>query len=475
VLPSLRLRTAALLFVICPPFFAQTVQSFRTTADLSDALKQQPFVTFSRQATDAPLVIEVDDTQRFQTMDGFGVSMVEGSAWLLHNRIPPAMSEQIMTRLFDPTRGIGLSFVRLPIGSTDLSRDHYSYDDLPAGQQDPTLAHFSTTRDSADVFPIMREALKLNPAITVMATPWSAPAWMKTNDSMTGGSLREDTMPVFAQYLVRSLESFKKNGIPVKYLTVQNEPLHETKDFPGTLMLADQQKRLIGSYLGPDLRRAGLATEVLAYDHNWDHPEYPLEILSDPTASPFVAGSALHCYGGDPSAQSAIHEKFPSKGIWMTECSGGTWQKESPLAITTHLLIDSTRNWAKAVSLWGVILDADHNPHAGGCGTCRGLVTVDLKEQPPAVTYTGDFYALAQASKFVRPGAVHIHSSSLGRQSLESVAFQNTDGSIVLLVFNNRPDTANFEVTWSGNSFRTSLPPQAIVTYIWPRGQKPKA
>ncbi|WP_158944464.1 glycoside hydrolase family 30 beta sandwich domain-containing protein [Granulicella sp. S190] len=159
----------------------------------------------------------------------------------------------------------------------------------------------------------------------------------------------------------------------------------------------------------------------------------------------------------------------------MTECSGGTWQKESPLAVTTHLLIDSIRNWAEAVSLWGVILDSDHNPHAGGCGTCRGLVTVNFKEQPPTITYTGDFYALAQASKFVHLGAVHIHFSSLGRQSLESVAFQNTDDSIVLLVFNNRSDTTDFAVTWNGKSFYMPLPAQSLATYIWPRGHEPKA
>jgi glucosylceramidase len=181
-----------------------------------------------------------------------------------------------------------------------------------------------------------------------MASPWSAPAWMKTNDSMVGGSLREENMPAYAEYIVRSLQSFERAGIPVKYLTVQNEPLHETEDFPGTLMLADQQKRLIGRYLGPDLHRVGLQTQVLAYDHNWDHPEYPLEVLSDPAAAPFMAGSALHCYGGEASAQSVIHNRFPDKGIWMTECSGGTWQKKAPLVVTAHLLIDSTpgpRQW----------------------------------------------------------------------------------------------------------------------------------
>jgi glucosylceramidase len=272
-------------------------------------------------------------------------------------------------------------------------------------------------------------------------------------------------MSAYAEYIVRSLQSFKKAGIPVKYLTVQNEPLHETENFPGTLMLADQQKRLIGNYLGPDLRHDGLQTQVLAYDHNWDHPEYPIEVLSDSAAAPFMAGSALHCYGGEPNGQSVVHDRFPDKGIWMTECSGGTWQKKTPLEVTAHLLIDSTRNWAKAVALWGIVLDTDHNPHAGGCGTCRGLVTLDTKQM--SVSYTGDFYALAHASKFVHPGATRIDSSSFKNDSLESVAFQNLGGSIVLLVLNDRSDAAKFDVNWNAKTFHASLPPEALATYIW--------
>lgn len=465
MLSSLRLCTFTLLIAASCPLVSQTVHSYRTTSDLSSTLEAQPAVTFSSKSTTAPISITVDEKDRYQTMDGFGISMTEGSAWLLHDRMLPAMSQGVMTKLFDPSNGIGLSFVRLPIASTDLSINHYSYDDMPTGQQDMQLLHFSTAHDDAYVFPVMREALKLNPAITVMASPWSAPAWMKSNNSMNGGSLRESAMPVYGEYLVRSLQAFQKAGITVKYLSVQNEPLHETEDFPGMLMLADQQKRLIGSYLGPDLKRAGLHTQILAYDHNWDHPEYPIEVLSDPKASPFVAGSALHCYGGDPSGQTVIHQKFPDKGIWMTECSGGTWQKENPLLVTTHLLIDSTRNWAKAVSLWGVVLDTDHNPHAGGCGTCRALVTFDPRAA--TVTYTGDFYALGQASKFVRPGATRIGSTSFGRESLESVAFQNIDGSIVLLILNNRSDGADFKIDWHGREIRSFLPPRSITSYVW--------
>lgn len=446
---------------------AQTVRSFQTTSDLSSTLAPQPELTFSRSSRSAPITIAVDDTERYQTMDGFGASMTDGAAWLIHDRLSPRTSRKVMTQLFDPKQGIGLSFLRQPIGSTDLSRSHFSFDDVPTGQQDPKLLHFSDAHDDEAIFPLVRDALKLNPSITVLATPWSPPAWMKTKQTMDGGQLRDDAMPAYAEYLVKSVQAFKAAGIPVKYLTVQNEPLHDTTDFPGTYLPAAQAGKLIGQYLGPDLERAKLSTRVLAYDHNWDHPEYPLSLLSDPSVARYVAGSALHCYGGEPSAQTAIHNRFPDKGVWMTECSGGSWQKESPMLTTTHLLIDSTRNWAKSVVLWGIALDTDHNPHDGGCGTCRGLVTVDLKQSPATVAYTGDYYALGHASRFVLPGATRIGSSSPGRQSLESVAFENTDGSIALLVLNNLPDQQKFDITWHGHTLQASLPAGALATYVW--------
>lgn len=450
----------------------QNVASVRTTADLTHVLESGPTLHFVAQsppsATRATeLAITVDDTQRFQVMEGFGASLTDGSAWLLEEKLKPAQRDAVMTKLFSPTGGIGLSFLRQPIGSEDLSRSHFNFDDMPAGQTDPQLQHFSAAHDDAYVFPAVREALKLNPAITVMATPWSPPAWMKTKDSMDGGGLRPEAMPAFAAYLTRSIEAFAAAGIPVKYLTVQNEPLHDTKDFPGTLMLSDQAARLIGDDLGPDLVKSGLQTKVLAYDHNWDHPEYPEAILSDPKAAPFVAGSALHCYGGDVSAQNGIHARFPEKGIWLTECSGGEWDKEAPLVKTGRLLLESTRDWAKAVVLWGMVLDTDHGPHDGGCDKCRALVAVDLKQSPVGVTYTGDYYGLGQASRFVHPGAVRIASDSFGITGLQTVAFQNPDGSIALLALNNKTVAASFSVRWHGSSFTTQLEPSALATYTW--------
>lgn len=465
--------TAALtggLFFLVSCASAQQVQSVFTTADLTQTLQSQPAIAFTSAggaADAAQPVIVVDETARFQLIDGFGGSITDGAAYLLQQKLTPAVRSIIMTRLFSPEKGIGLSFLRQPIGSEDLSRHHFTFDDVSPGATDPALAHFTVPPEQAEIFATLREALRLNPAITVMATPWSPPAWMKTGDTMNGGELLPQNEPVYASYLTRAIESFKAAGIAVKYLTVQNEPLNGTPHLASTYMGAAQAARFIGEDLGPALRRAGLPTQVLAYDHNWDHPEYPLAVLDASKAAPFVAGSALHCYGGDVATQNEIHAAHPEKGIWLTECSGGTWDKQPALIKTARLLIESTRDWAKAVSLWGLVLDADHGPHDGGCDTCRPLVTLDLKQQPPAISYTGDFYGLAHASRFVHPGAAHIGSTSFGSEGLQTVAFQNQDKTIALLVLNNGAQPATFAVQWHGRSLNASLPGLALATYSW--------
>ncbi len=468
-MPSRLPIALAALLLASSTTYSQTVRSFVTTSDLSHTLERQSELHFESASaqTTREQSITVDETQRFQAMDGFGASITDGAAWLLEEKLTASSRDAVMTQLFSPTEGIGLSFLRQPIGSTDLSRSHFSFDDMPKGQTDPQLQHFSVAHNETYDFPIIRVALKLNPAITVMATPWSPPGWMKTKDSMDGGQLRTEAMPSYAAYLTKSLQAFYAAGIPVKYLTVQNEPLHETKDFPGTLLLADQAARLIGDDLGPDLAKAGLTTKVLAYDHNWDHPEYPEAILADPKAAPFVAGSAMHCYGGNVSAQNGIHAAFPQKGIWLTECSGGTWDKEPALVKTARLLIESTRDWAKAVVLWGLVLDSEGGPHDGGCGTCRPLVSLNLKQSPATVTYTGDYYGLGHASRFVHPGAVRIASDSFGDQGLQTVAFQNSDGSLALLVLNNNAASANFNIRWHGSTVHATLPSGALCTFVW--------
>jgi glucosylceramidase len=445
---------------------AQTVVLYKTTPDLKQALQKSRKPRFT-SATAAGPVITVDDARQFQTMDGFGAAMTDSSAWLLEEQLTATQRKDVMRRLFDPRHGIGISFVRVPLGASDLARNDYSYDDMPPGQSDPGLQKFSIEHDRAYILPALRQALRLNPSISVMVTPWSPPGWMKTKDSMVGGQLRPDASADFALYLAKSVSAYQQAGIPVKYLSLQNEPLYETKNYPGTLMLADQQRDLIAKYVGPALRNAGLNNGILAYDHNWDHPEYPETILADPAAAQYVPGSAFHCYGGDVSAQGKVHDEYPGKGLWMTECSGGTWQTGNLLATTEKLVIESTRQWAKAVVLWGLVLDDKNGPHTGGCATCRGFVTVNRSTVPHTVTYTADYYAIGQASQFVHPGAVRIESSELSQTGVETVAFKNTDGSIILLVLNNADADQSFSVSWHGKAFRTLLEAGSVATYEW--------
>jgi glucosylceramidase len=452
---------------------AQTVAAYQTTPDLARALHAEHSLHFSA-SPGSGLTIAVDATQRFQTIDGFGAAMTDSSAWLLEKQLSPAQRAGVMRKLFDPHQGIGISFLRVPLGASDLARNHYSYDDMPAGQRDPGLSHFSIDHDRSYILPAMRQALTIAPDISVMVTPWSPPSWMKTGNSLNGGQVREDASADFAGYLVRSVAAYEKAGVPVKYLSLQNEPLYETPDYPGTLMPAKQQAQLISNFVGPALQKAGIKAGILAYDHNWDHPEYAIEVFSDPVTASFTLGSAFHCYGGDASAQVAVHERFPNKGVWLTECSGGTWQRGNVLAVTGRLIVESSREWSKSVVLWGLALDDKNGPNSGGCATCRGLVTIDRSSEPHKVVYTPDYYAIGQASKFVRPGAVRIGSTDFGPATLESVAFQNLDGSIALLVLNNADNPADFSVSWSGKSFPASLKAGSMSTYVWRPGKLAK-
>jgi glucosylceramidase len=443
---------------------AQAVAVYQTTPDLKRALQQERALSFSLVEAKGDVVL-VDDSQRFQTIDGFGAAMTDSSAWLLENQLAPQLRDEVMRKLFDPRTGIGISFVRVPLGASDLALNHYSYDDMPADQRDSGLQHFSIDHDRAYILPALHQALALNPSISVMVTPWSPPGWMKTKGSMIGGRVREEDSSDLAAYLANSVRAYEQAGIPVKYLSLQNEPLYETTDYPGTLMPAAQQTELIGKYVGPALKHAGLHTSILAYDHNWDHPEYAEEVLADQAAAPYVAGTAFHCYGGEVSAQGPVHNRFPEKGVWMTECSGGTWQKGNLLAMTEKLIIESTRNWSKSVVLWGLALDNKNGPNTGGCSTCRGFVTVNRSSTPHAVTYTPDYYAIGHASKFVHPGAQRIGSNNLG--GIETAAFLNHDGSIALLVLNNADAPKEFWVSWHAKSFKTSLSAGSVSTYLW--------
>ena len=435
-----------------------------TTGDQSRLLSRDTDIAFASRTPAQPL-IDVADTGGYQEIVGFGAAITDASAILI-NGLPSDQRERLLRDLFESDSGIGLSFTRLTIGASDFSPRHYTFDDVAPGQRDPTLARFTIEPDRANRLPVVQRALAINPALKVMASPWSAPAWMKTTDKLIKGSLRPDAYEAFAEYLARYVDAYAAEGVPIFALTIQNEPHFEPDNYPGMRVEPSARARFIGQYLGPRLQRVGSRTLILDWDHNWDDPGSPLAVLRDSAARRYVAGVAWHCYGGEVSAQSTVHDSFPSVDTYFTECSGGEWAPKFSDNLVWNarmLIIGTTRNWARGVLLWNLALDENHGPHLGGCGNCRGVVTIDSKTG--AVTRNVEYYVLAHASRFVRPGARRIESTNV--QGLENVAFRNRDGSSVLIVVNTTTDDREFSVRSHGRVAEYALPAGALATLRW--------
>ena len=464
-----------------------------TTADGKFKLADGGSVAFTSGQPTVPTVV-VDPTRTFQTMDGFGGAITDSSAVVLY-RLSPAARAATMRMLFDPSSGDGLSYLRQPIGGSDfVATAPYTYDDIPAGQTDYDQRHFSIAHDKAEILPLLREARRLNPQLQIVATPWSPPAWMKTSKSLIGGRLIDDP-PIYrsyALYLTKFIEAYRAQGVTINAITVQNEPQNRSPaGYPGTDMPAVQEEKVIEA-LGPMLRARGLKTKILAYDHNWsEHPndiastppdetqdinDYPQEVLSS-AAARWVSGTSYHCYYGDPSAMTTLHNEFPAKDIYFTECSGS--QSSDPANTfsdtlkwhSRNLIIGSPRNWAKTVINWNVALDPSGGPHVGGCATCTGIVTVGPAD---TVTPNAEYYTLGQLSRFVKPGAVRIASTSFGTTGwngeVMDVAFLNPDGTTVLVAHNENDNPQAFGVLEGARSFTYTLPGDSLATFTWRGG-----
>jgi glucosylceramidase len=373
-----------------------------------------------------------------------------------------------MQDLFGRNPGIGLSFMRVPMGASDFSLRQYSYDDVGANQTDSALAHFSIAPDSAYKIPALKQALSINPALTIMASPWSAPGWMKTTGSLIKGTLLPQFYDSFAEYFARFIDAYKADGIQIAAITIQNEPHFEPGDYPGMRLDDTTRATLIGHHVGPLLATRAPGVQILDWDHNWDEPNAPLTVLADAQAAQYVSGVAWHCYGGNVSAQLTVHDQHPEKDTWFTECSGGGWSpnwSDNLKWFVDTLIIASTRDWARGVLFWNLALDENDGPHTGGCGNCRGVVTINSASG--IVTRNVEYFALAHASEFVMPGARRIASSS-DVNGLQSVAFQNSgNASKVLIVFNTAAAARSFSVHEGASWFRYTLPATSVVTFTW--------
>jgi glucosylceramidase len=410
--------------------------------------------------------ITIDDAQSYQTMDGFGHALTGGSAQLLM-QMSASARHALLKELFGHGKGqLNTSYIRISVGASDMNGHVYTYDDLPVGQTDEKLAKFSLGEDLKDVVPVLKEILKIQPSLHILASPWTAPAWMKSNGEVKGGSLKHEYYAAFAQYWVLYLQAMGKQGIRIETLTVENEP-ENPKNTPSMVMSAEEQAEFIGKYLGPALKQAGLGTKIVAFDHNCDHPQYPETVLRDAAAGPYTDGSGFHLYLGEISTLSQVHMDFPAKNIYFTEqmVVAGRATEVMPIARPlARVVIGATENWSRNVLLWNLAADAKNGPHTnnGGCPVCTGAITIDGDHLKRLVAY----YTAAHASRFVPSGSVRVDSRGVGTVP-PHVAFRTPDGHHVMIASNPGKEDASFAVTCRNHSFPATLKAGEAATYVW--------
>jgi len=423
----------------------------------------QSKLSFSDASADTSAVVEIDTTQQFQTVDGFGYALTGGSASLIH-QISASDRAKLLKELFlTDSNGIGISYLRVSIGASDLDDHVFSCDDMPSGKTDINLSQFSLAEDQKHLIPVLKEILALNPDIKIMGSPWSAPAWMKDNASAKGGSLKTEYYTVYANYLVKYILGMKTEGISIDAITLQNEPENPNNN-PSMLMTADEQALFVKKYLGPAFEMTGVSTKIVVFDHNCDHPEYPLAVLSDVEAKRFVNGSAFHLYLGEIGVLSKVHDAHPDKDIYFTE--QWTWSKGEFGGDlrwhTKNLIVGAMRNWSRTVLEWNLAADQNQDPHTdeGGCTECLGALTI-----ADSVARNVSYYIIAHASKFVRPGSVRIASNEV--TGLPNVAFLTPTGKKVLIVLNDMDQAKSFSIKFNNRIAAASIPAGAVATYVW--------
>ncbi|PRY04658.1 glucosylceramidase [Pontibacter ummariensis] len=440
----------------------EQVSYWLTNPDKSVLFRKQPPLAFSDMVAGAT-TITLDPSQTYQEMDGFGYTLTGGSTALINN-MSPARRKALLEELFTTKdNNIGVSYLRVSIGASDLDEKPFSYNDLPSGQADPKLEKFSLAPDRKHLIPILKQILALNPDIKIMGSPWSPPTWMKDNQSTIGGSLKPEYYDAYAQYFVKYIQGMEQEGISIDAITIQNEPLHPGNN-PSLLMLPEQQAEFIKNHLGPAFREAGIKTKIVVYDHNADRPDYPITVMNDPEANKYIDGAAFHLYGGSIDALEQVHEAHPDKNLYFTEQWIGApgnfagdlaWHME-------NLIIGAPRHWSRTVLEWNLAANSQLEPHTeGGCTQCLGALTIDgdMVVRNPA------YYIIAHASKFVRPGSVRIASNLV--EGLPNVAYRTPEGQKVLIVLNTSGAPQAFDIADGDKAAAATLKPGAVATFVW--------
>ncbi|MEN0064971.1 MAG: glycoside hydrolase [Myxococcota bacterium] len=455
------------------------VEQWLSTGDGASLLAAQPSRPWLEGYSGIANVI-IDPTDRSQVVEGFGAAMTETSASLIAQS---ADSDRIMRLLFGrDEEGIGLSFVRVPLGASDFALDWYTYDDDGTEQG----SAFSLEREEEVLFPQLRRARQLNPELKLMGTPWSPPGWMKIDASdprgLVGGRLNPERREDFAEYLSKTVQGFREAGVPLDYLSLQNEPLYDGAPYPCSFMSAAEQAQLV-ELLVPRFADRGLQTKILLYDHNWTNPTVDVETYIQETydglsaaGQALVAGTAWHGYGDiELDVQSRVQQRYPDDGIYFTEITGGGWDTNFGSVLTwnyENIFIGSMRHDSRTALLWNLVLDPEGGPNLrppeSPREALRGVVTVDPTTGEMRLEH--EFFVLGHSSRFVRPGATRIGSNHYG--DLRTIAYENPDGSLVTIILNrNRVQPRDVLLASEGAVTGVELAPRSLTTLTWnPQG-----
>ncbi len=404
--------------------------------------------------------ISLNPGKQYQEMLGFGAAFTDASCYMLNQLSPEARAELFHT-LFHPSE-MGLTVCRTCIGSSDYSTEVFSYND---GDVDPELKRFSIEHDRAYVLPILREARKVNPDLFLFSSPWSPPGWMKANKSMLGGSMRREYMPSYANYFLKFLQGYEAEGVPVQAITIQNEvDTDQDGRMPACIWPQEYEADFVSSHLGPLFKESGTKTKIWLIDHNYNLWGRAVGELETPGVRDYANAIAWHGYVGKPEWMDRVHERYPDVDMFWTE--GGPDYTAPDYATDwvkwSSMFTDILRNCCRAITGWNFALDERGRPNIGPF-SCGGLVTIH--SQSKAISYSGQFRALAQYSRFVRRGARRFDSTAAAKD-IQHLAFQSPDGQKVLMLTN--PGAArNCTVRLGDQAATIALTRNSITTLRW--------
>jgi glucosylceramidase len=404
--------------------------------------------------------IELNPDERFQEILGFGAAFTDASCYMFQ-QLPADVRATLFHELFHPSE-LALNVCRTCIGASDYSTELYGFDE---GEPDPDLKRFSIDHDKPYLLPTMLEARKVNPELFLFSSPWSPPGWMKANGSMLGGSMRKKYMASYAQHFVKFLQAYSAAGVPIQAVTSQNEvDTDQDGRMPACLWGQEYEIEFVARHLGPALEAAGLSTKIWLLDHNYNLWGRVICSLDDAAVRRYCGAVAWHGYVGATEMISRAHTAHPGFAMHWTE--GGP-DYTSPTYATdwttwAQTCTDALGNWCGSITGWNLALDERGRPNIGPF-TCGGFVTIH--SQTKEITRSGQYWAFAHFSHFIRSGARRFASASQSA-NLSHVACQNPDGQKVLVVTN--PGSARTVAVRFGNvAANLLLESDSVNTFAW--------